>query len=196
MRIFDFAQQYEIKGFQDELNKEAQSYLKSRGVEISIMPAPQGAAVGILEGVSWELKITSLFIKIIPAISKYMRKVHESKVDDTMRKFTILLDASNAQENAARNSRLSKSILMKGYDLKLHLEGRYPNYIFKLQTFVGGESNDCMLQVYVNKLRPTKADIGRLLKYMDKKPKGNHFIEYIFLENNSKLRYSFYDRGR
>lgn len=192
-RIFDFSQEYEVKGFQDRLNREAYDYLKKRGVESIIMPAPQGAGAGAMEGVTLVVKLLSLLVKVFPFVGRYIHLIHEKRVDEAMRHFTIWLDTTSSSDTKDRTD-LSEKNLIIGYDLKLHLENIYPNYIFKIQTTVQHCSDDAALQLYVNKLRPRKSDIGRLLKMMDKRITGRHSIEYITLLGNSRIKYSFYDR--
>lgn len=193
LRIYDFSRDYEVKGFQEHLNIEARDYLKTRGIESTIMPAPQGAGAGVMESASLILKILSLLIKIFPFISRYVLAVHETHVDEAMRHFTIWLDVTNSKELTEAHH-LSKRILMIGYDLKLQMEKTYPNYIFKVQTSVECCSDESTLQLHVNKLHPKKSDIGRLLRSMDKHVTGKHYVEYVTLSDNSKVRYSFYDR--
>jgi len=193
IRIFNFADRYESKGFQERLNVEAKSYLKSRGIEVRIMPAPQGAGSSIAS-ISLGLRVLKFLMRVIPLIRNYTNKIYEDIVDNHMRSFTIWLDTHNNQEYAARNTSLNSELLMIGYDLKIHLEEVYQNYVFKVQISITDELDGQMLQVCIEKVNPTKSDIGRLLKYVEQKPTGNHSVVHIILGSDSKIRYSYYDK--
>lgn len=194
LRIYDFSSDYEVEGFQKKLNDEAKQYLQGQGIRSKIMPDPQGSGAGGIEVAPLAIRVISLLVKLVPAINKYTLKLNEQRVDENMRRFTIWICATNSGEHKPSNNRLSRPLVLIGYDLKQYLEEKYSNYIFTVEISISSEANKGALQIYINKLRPTKADIGRLLKLIERKTKDNHYVEYVTLKDNSQLHYTFYDK--
>ena len=191
--VFNLAFDHGVKDFQDGLNWAAHDYLRAQGVKSVITPAPQGAGAGGVEVVSLVARVLMLLVRVAPLIGRYTSSINEKRVDSAMSRFHIWIYVTN-DIDAAGGRELGKEMVLMGYGLKQHLEAKHPLYSFPVQIVVSEAASNRGLQVNIDKARPVKADIGRLLGAIDRRVSGRHFVEYVGISDNSKVKYSYYDK--
>ena len=165
LRVFSWSRDYELPGFQEQLNRKAKNFLNSQGVNVRILPPPQ---FGMTGEVSTAIKIISWIVKIAPFFKKISNAFYSRAYKYRKSQYVIFLEAQLLDEKRKYLcDRKAIDMMIMGYELNKYLSEAYPIYEFCLEISI------CRLrgrkvQISLSGLRSNDKMIGFLMKLIPK----------------------------